>query len=127
MKKRGLTSIAAGIVLCIVGIFMLGVPSSNYWGYSSSTRTIMEIAPFFFIVIGALGALVGVFDFIQAGKPLTKVQAKVIEKNGNTITLELADGTRKTLTAIGVTLVVGDEGIVGYKGLYIVEFNRNIN
>lgn len=129
MKKRGIATIILGTIMMSFGIWMLQSSSPfDYWGHSSGMRTSMEFAPWFFIMLGAFGILAGIFYLIQGSKPLIKKQAKIIEKNGNQITMEFYDdGSRKTLIPLGnIALVVGDVGIVGIKGKFIVEFTKTV-
>lgn len=123
-KKRGFASIGLGVFLFIVGFVMLD-SSDNYLRYSSGMRTIMELAPWFFMILGSLGIIFGIFYIVQGTKPLIKSRGRVIEKNGPNVTLEFEDGSRKTLTVLGnLSLVVGDMGTAGSKGNFLVEFTK---
>lgn len=124
LKKFGFGSIIIGIFLFVIGFWMLE-SGGSYWGYSSGMRTLMEFAPWFFMILGAFGIIAGIFYLIQEAKPMSRSRAKVIEKNGRAVVLEFEDGSRKTLTILGnIALVVGDIGIVSYKGSFVVEFNK---
>lgn len=125
-KKLGLGSIILGIFLLCFGIWMVtSYNSYDYWGYSSGTRTLMELVPWFLSILGAIGIIVGIFYLIQGAKPSKKIPAKVLEKKGNIVIFELNDGSRKTLTILGnIPLVIGDSGIIEYKGNFITGFNR---
>lgn len=126
LKKFGFGSIIAGIFLLVFGIWMLNSSGPfSYLGYSSGMRTIMEFAPWIFTILGALGIIGGIFYITQEMKPMSKRKGKVIEKNGNAVVFEFEDGSRKSLTILGkIALVVGDTGMVGYKGNFVVEFNK---
>lgn len=125
-KKLGLASIILGGFLSCVGMWM--VTSYNpvdYWGSSSGTRTLMELGPWFLLILGAMSILAGIFYLVQGAKPSKKFPAKVLEKNGNMVVLELTGGTRKTMPIMGnVPMVVGDSGIIECKGNFIVGFNK---
>ncbi len=126
LKKFGTISLIAGITCLFMGIWAIDSSGPfSYIGYSSGTRTIMEIAPFFFIGLGCLGLLGGIVYLYQDAKPLKINQGKIIEKNGNLITVEFKDGTRKVLTLIGsLVLTIGDKGLVSSKGNFIVDFKK---
>lgn len=126
MKKNGVISIVAGIVLFVFGFWMVDSSGPfSYWGYSSGMRTIMEFAPWFFLILGALGIIGGIFYFIQDMKPIVEKQVKIIEKNGLSVVAELENGTRETLILNNnVSVVIGDIGIVGCKGRYIIKFRK---
>lgn len=127
MKKNGVISLVAGVVLFVFGVLMLDSSGPfSYWGYSSGTRTIMEFAPWFFLMLGAFGVIGGVFYFIQDSKPVVEKQVKIIEKNGLSVVAELENKTRETLTLTnGITLVIGDVGLVKCKGNFIIEFSKS--
>lgn len=126
MKKNGVISLVAGIVLFVFGFWMLDSSGPfSYWGYSSGTRTIMEFAPWFFLMLGAFGVIGGILYFIQDSKPVVEKQVKIIEKNGLSVVAELENGTRETLILNNsVALVVGDSGIVECKGSIIIKFKK---
>lgn len=74
---------------------------------------------------GVLLIISGIFFISYGMKPILRKQAKVVEKNGTTVILEFEDGTRKNLVAFGATaFVVGDVGMAGCKGNFLVEFNK---
>ena len=127
MKKNGLISIIAGIILFVFGFWMLDSSGPfSYWEYSSGTRTIMEFAPWFFLILGGFGILGGILYFIQDAKPITEKQVKIIEKNGLSVVAELENGTRENLILNNdVALVVGDEGIIECKGSIIMNFRKS--
>lgn len=126
MKKNGVVSLVAGIILLVFGVWMLDSSGPfSYLGYSSGMRTIMEFAPWFFLTLGALGVIGAIFYFIQDSKPIIEKQIKIIEKNGLSVVAELENGTRETLILNNtVVLVVGDVGIAGCKGSIIIKFNK---
>ncbi len=126
MKKNGVISLIAGVFLFVLGFWMLDSSGPfSYWGYSSGTRTIMEFAPWFFLMLGTFGIIGGIFYFIQDSKPVVEKQVKIIEKNGLSIVAELVNGTRETLILNkNVTLVVGDTGMVECKGNFIIKFRK---
>lgn len=126
LKKFGFGSIIAGVFLLSFGVWMLDSSGPfSYWGYSDGMRTIMEFAPWIFMILGVFGIISGVFYIIQDMKPMATSQAKVIEKNGNQVVFEFDDGSRKTLTLLGKTeVIVGDKGVIGYKGSFVIEFNK---
>lgn len=79
----------------------------------------------FFLILGSLGIIGIIFDFIQDSKPIIEKQVKIIEKNGLSVVAELENGTRETLILDNnVALVVGDEGIVECKGMFIINFKK---
>ena len=104
---------------------MIQVVHLVYWGYSSGIRTIMEFAPWFFLILGAFGIIGGIFYFIQDMKPIVEKQVKIIEKNGLSVVAELENGTRETLILNNnVTVVIGDIGVVECKGGFIIKFRK---
>ena len=126
MKKNGVISIVAGIFLFVLGFWMVDSSGPfSYWGYSSGMRTIMEFAPWFFLILGAFGIIGGIFYFIQDSKPIVEKQVKIIEKNGLSVVAELENGTRETLILNNnVAVVIGDIGIVECKGGFIIKFRK---
>lgn len=126
MKKNGVISIVAGIFLFVLGFWMVDSSGPfSYLGYSSGMRTIMEFAPWFFLILGTFGIIGGIFYFIQDMKPIVEKQVKIIEKNGLSVVAELENGTRENLILNNnVALVVGDVGIVECKGGFIIEFRK---
>lgn len=124
LKKFGLGSIITGAFILIIGIWMLG-SGADFFGYSSGMRSFLEFAPFLFMILGGLGILAGIFYLSVGMKPTSKCHAKVVEKNGTVVTVEFEDGTRKVMSVLGkVSLIVGDEGTIGYKGNIITEFTK---
>ncbi len=126
MKKNGVISLIAGIFLFVFGFWMLDSSGPfSYWDYSSGMRTIMEFAPWFFLIIGAFGIIGAIFYFIQDSKPIIEKHVKIIEKNGLSVVAELENGTRETLILNNdVTVVVGDVGVVACKGSIIMNFSK---
>lgn len=127
LKKMGLMSIILGVFLLCLGIWMAtSYNPIDYWGYSSGTRTLTELFPWFLSILGGIGVLSGIFYLRQNSKPSEKIQAKILEKNGSMVTFELSDGSRKTMPILGknITLVVGDSGIIECKGNFITGFNK---
>ena len=126
MKKNGVISIVAGIFLFVLGFWMVDSSGPfSYLGYSSGMRTIMEFAPWFFLILGAFGIIGGIFYFIQDMKPIVKKQVKIIEKNGLSVVAELENGRRETLILNNnVAVVIGDIGIVECKGKFIIKFSK---
>lgn len=125
LKKIGIVSIILGFALSCFGFWM--VESSgpfDYWGYSSGTRTLIELAPWLFAILGGLGILAGIFYLVQGFKPIIRKNAKVIEKNGAVVTFEFDDGSRKNLTLMKISVIVGEEGTIGYQGNFAVEFKK---
>ena len=97
----------------------------SFLGYSSGMRTIMEFAPFFFLMLGAFSLIAGVVYFVQGAKPVVTKRVRIIEKNGISVVVELENGTRETLVLNnGVAMVVGDVGIVECKGNFIMKFQK---
>ena len=126
MKKNGVISLVAGVVLFVFGVLMLDSSGPfSYWGYSSGTRTIMEFAPWFFLILGTFAIMGSIFYFIQDMKPFVKKQVKIIEKNGLSVVAELENGRRETLILNNnVAVVIGDIGIVECKGKFIIKFSK---
>ena len=84
----------------------------------------MEFAPWFMVMLGVLGILAGIFYLVQGFKPIIRKNANVIEKNGAVVTFEFEDGSRKNLTLMKTSVIVGDEGTIGYQGNFAVEFTK---
>ena len=126
MKKNGVISLIAGVFSFVFGFWMLDSSGPfSYWGYSSGTRTIMEFAPWFFLILGSFGIIGGIYYFILDTKPIVEKKIKVVEKNGLSVVAELENGTRETLISNnGVVLVVGDAGIAECKGGIITGFRK---
>ena len=125
LKKLGIASVVVGLALSCFGIWMVESSSPfDYWGHSSGMRSVMEFAPWFMVMLGVLGILAGIFYLVQGFKPIIRKNAKVIEKNGAVVTFEFEDGSRKNLTLMKTSVIVGDEGTIGYQGNFAVEFTK---
>ena len=126
LKKFSGGSIVTGVIVTVVGIWLVDA-SEGLWKYkySSGMRTMLEFFQWLSLMLGVFGIIAGIFYIIQDMKPVTKVSGKLIEKNGNAVVFELEDGSRKRLTLIGnISLVVGDYGIIEYKGSFVTKFNK---
>ncbi len=117
----GYSPLVVGIVGILIGSVMLE-SKPNLWGYSSSMRSLMEFGPFFFLVLGGLCVLGGIFYLTKSMKPSVTRAGKVIEKN-NLITVEFTDNTREILVS-PANIVLGDQGIFETKGNIVVNFHK---
>lgn len=122
LKSLGTISLASGLILTIIGFVTLE-SSSNFWSWNSTTRTIMELAPWFFIILGIFGLLAGIFYTVTNMKPTVRRKGKVVEKNNNMITVEFEDGSRENLVS-SAKIILGDEGTFETKSNFVVNFQK---
>ena len=122
MAKWGGLLIATGIFCFIIGI---SVDSRELMREFSSDggKTVAEFMPFFISTCGVAAIIIGTYFIVLNNKPMEKKMAKILEINQAVITVEFTDKTRKNLTNIGnIPVVIGDSGMVGFKGIILVEF-----
>ncbi len=124
LKNLGMLSLTFGLLSTIIGFVVLEY-SNDFWSWNSTTRTIMEFAPWFFIVLGIFGLLTGTFYTVTNMKPTVKRKGKVVEKNNNMITVEFDDGSRENLVS-SAKIILGDEGTFETKSNFVVNFQKNI-
>ena len=120
----GTISLVSGLFLTIIGFILLEY-SSDFWSWNSTTRTIMEFAPWFFICLGVFGLLSGIYNMVLYMKPTVRRKGKVVEKNNNTITVEFEDGSRENLVS-SEKIILGDEGIFETKSNIIIKFQKDL-
>lgn len=122
LKSLGTISLVSGLISIIVGFIVLE-SSSDFWSWNSTTRTIMEFAPWFFIICGIFGLLCGIFYTITNMKPSVIRKGKVVDKNNNMITVEFEDGSRENLVS-STKIILGDEGTFETKSNFVVNFQK---
>ena len=122
LKSLGTISLASGLISIIIGFVTLE-SSSNFWSWNSTTRTIMEFAPWFFIILGIFGLLAGIFYTVTNMKPTVIRKGKVVEKNNNMITVEFEDGSRENLVS-SAKIILGDEGTFETKSNFVINFHK---
>ncbi len=122
LKSLGAVSLAAGLISVVLGFVMLEY-ASDFWSWNSSTRTIVELAPWFFIVLGVFGFFIGIFYTVTGMKPSVKRKGKVVEKNNNVITVEFEDGSRENLVTSS-KIILGDEGTFETKSNFVIRFQK---
>ena len=83
----------------------------------------MELAPWFFIILGIFGLLAGIFYTVTNMKPTVRRKGKVVEKNNNMITVEFEDGSRENLVS-SAKIILGDEGTFETKSNFVVNFQK---
>lgn len=120
LKNSGIVSLATGIISIVVGFLIL---EGDFWSFNSTMRTIMEFAPWFFIILGIFGVMSGAYYIVIGAKPVVKRKGKVLEKINNTITVEFEDGSRENLIASN-KIIVGDEGTFETKSNFVVNFYK---
>ena len=123
LKSMGTISLASGLISIIIGFIVLDY-SNDFWSWNSTTRTIMEFAPWFFIVLGVFGLLTGTYYTVTNMKPTVKRKGKVVEKNNNMITVEFEDGSRENLVS-SAKIILGDEGTFETKSNFVVNFQKS--
>lgn len=102
----------------------------------ADSSSIAELLPMFFGILIGLAILLGIVYIIlkkkDNNKPLTTKKVKILEKpvsQGNVAwyVVECEDGERLKLRSFknnSVIITVGDEGILGYRGITIQSFKR---
>ena len=122
IKKLGIVLIAMGIFGFIMGICLN--PNELMDVYSSDGgKTFAEFFPTILIASATICAIMGGYFVAIDKKPVEKRTAKVLEINKANITVEFDDGTRKILfNMMNVPVVIGDSGMVSYKGNLLMEF-----